>query len=218
MDADKNVFIYINCNENQINIGVEGIGFPIDYFQYPTCFENLKKEKGRGIFFIRQTADEVKYSERGKKKYDKILFIQMSVQYFNEDIPLPKLKKRRTSDWIRKVIISEGKAIGNISFIFCSDIYLLEVNRKYLNHDYFTDIITFDAVEGGIMNGDIFISIERVNENAAEFRTTFENELHRIVVHGVLHLLGYKDKNKKDKKLMTEKEDFYLKVLKDSEL
>lgn len=142
----------------------------------------------------------------------------MSVQYFNEDIPLPKLKKRRTSDWINKVIISEGKTIGNISFIFCSDNYLLEVNRKYLNHDFYTDVITFDYVEGIVMNGDIFISFDRVNENAREFETTFENELHRIVIHGVLHLLGYKDKNKKDKKLMTEKEDYYLKVLTDIEL
>jgi rRNA maturation RNase YbeY len=140
----------------------------------------------------------------------------MGIQYFSEDVSFPKLKKRRTTNWIKQVIIIEGKIVGSISFIFCSDNYLLEVNKKYLDHDYFTDIITFDYVEASLINGDIFISIDRVVENAKEFNTTLENELHRVLVHGVLHLLGYKDKDKKDKKLMTEKEDYYLKVLLDS--
>lgn len=118
--------------------------------------------------------------------------------------------------WIKTTIISEEKIAGDISFIFCSDAYLLEVNKQYLDHDYFTDIITFDYVEGGIISGDIFISCDRVKENAVEFKTGFDNELSRIIIHGVLHLLGYKDKNKKDKLLMTEKEDFYLKVLSNS--
>jgi len=140
----------------------------------------------------------------------------MSILYFTEDVPFPKLKRRKTSDWVKKVIISEGKSVGDISFIFCSDTYLLDVNRKYLSHDYFTDIITFDYVDNKIISGDIFISTDRINDNAKEFSTTFENEIHRILVHGVLHLLGYKDKSKKDKVLMTEKENYYLKVLLDS--
>jgi len=140
----------------------------------------------------------------------------MGIQYFNEDVPLPKLKKRNSSNWIKTTILSEEKRVGDISFIFCSDNYLLEVNKTYLDHDYFTDIITFDYVEGNLINGDIFISVDRVLDNSVEFKTTFEDELNRILIHGVLHLLGYKDKNKKDKLLMTEKEDFYLKLLNDN--
>ena len=140
----------------------------------------------------------------------------MGIQYFNEDVPLPKIKKRNSTKWIRETILSEEKRVGDISFIFCSDNYLLEVNKTYLDHDYFTDIITFDYVEGTLINGDIFISVDRVLDNSVEFKTTFEDELNRILIHGVLHLLGYKDKNKKDKLLMTEKEDFYIKLLKDS--
>lgn len=142
----------------------------------------------------------------------------MSILYFNEDVPFPKIKKRRTSCWIKDVIISEGKAIGNISFIFCSDDYLWEVNKKYLNHDYYTDIITFDYVEDAIINGDIFISIDRVRDNAREFSTSIINELHRVLIHGILHLIGYEDKSKEDKMLMTAKEDYYFKVLSDSRL
>jgi rRNA maturation RNase YbeY len=112
----------------------------------------------------------------------------------------------------------EEKRVGDISFIFCSDEYLLSVNRKYLNHDYYTDIITFDDVEGNVINGDIIISVDRVKENSIEFQTSFENEIHRIIIHGVLHLLGYKDKVKKDKILMTQKEDLYLKLFNDSYL
>ncbi len=137
----------------------------------------------------------------------------MSIQYFSEDVSIPKIRRRNTATWIKNVITSEGKVLGDISFIFCSDDYLLEVNRKYLGHDYYTDIITFDYVNDLIISGDIFISLDRVRENAGEFKTTFGDELNRILVHGVLHLLGYKDKSKKDKNLMTEKEDFYLYTL-----
>jgi len=140
----------------------------------------------------------------------------MGIQYFSEDVPLPKIEKRKSTRWIKSTILSEGKRVGDISFIFCSDNYLLEVNKTYLDHDYFTDIITFDYVEGMLINGDIFISIDRVLDNSVEFKTTFENELNRILIHGVLHLVGYKDKNKKDKLLMTAKEDFYLKLLNDN--
>lgn len=140
----------------------------------------------------------------------------MSINFFNEDVPLPKLKKRKLVNWIKKVILSEGKKIGEISFIFCSDNYLLEVNKKYLDHDYYTDIITFDYVEDDIIQGDIFVSVDRVKENSVTFMANFEDEIHRILIHGILHLLGYKDKVKKDKYLMTTKEDFYLIELKNS--
>lgn len=137
----------------------------------------------------------------------------MSIQYCSEDVSSPKIKKRNLNKWIKETITSEGKKSGDISFIFCSDAYLLEINKQYLNHDYFTDIITFDYVENNIISGDIFISCDRVRENALEFNTDFDNELSRIIIHGVLHLLGFKDKNKNDKLLMTQKEDFYLGVL-----
>lgn len=140
----------------------------------------------------------------------------MSIQYCSEDASIPKFKKRNVTRWIKDTIQSEGKVTGDIAFIFCSDAYLLEVNKQYLNHDYFTDIITFDYVEGNVISGDIFISCDRVKENAAAFKSGFDNELKRILIHGVLHLLGYKDKSKKDKLLMTHKEDFYLNTLSDS--
>ncbi len=142
----------------------------------------------------------------------------MSIQYFKEDIAFPKVKKRITTNWIKQVILMEEKRVGDISFIFCSDEYLLDVNKKYLNHDFYTDVITFDDVEGTMINGDIFISVDRVKENSMEFQTNFMNEIHRIIIHGVLHLLGYKDKTKKDKYLMTEKENIYLKLFNDSYL
>lgn len=137
----------------------------------------------------------------------------MSIQYFNEDVPFPKLLRRKTTNWIKQVIVLEGKAIGDISFIFCSDDYLLDLNKKYLDHDYFTDIITFDYVEALTINGDLFISLDRVIENAKLFNVSDAEELNRIIVHGVLHLIGYKDKMPNDKDLMTEKENFYLSLL-----
>jgi probable rRNA maturation factor len=140
----------------------------------------------------------------------------MSIQYFIEDVPHPLLRKRKINGWLKKVIESEGKMTGDISFIFCSDSYLLEMNKKYLKHFYYTDVITFDYVVGKIVAGDIFISLDRINENSKTYDVTFESELLRVLVHGVLHLLGYKDKDKKSKEMMTFKEDYYLKVLIDS--
>lgn len=137
----------------------------------------------------------------------------MSIQYCSEDVSSPKIQKRNVTRWIKETIASEGKKLGDISFIFCSDAYLLEMNKQYLNHDYFTDIITFDYVENNVISGDIFISCDRVRENSLEFNTGFENELSRIIIHGVLHLLGFKDKTKSDKLLMKQKENFYLKFL-----
>jgi rRNA maturation RNase YbeY len=110
-------------------------------------------------------------------------------------------------NWIKRVIASEEKKTGEISFIFCDDDYLLEINRKYLDHDTFTDIISFDTSVGNILNGDIFISTQRVRENAGEYNVAFEEELQRVVIHGVLHLCGYKDKSKDEEQLMRRKEE-----------
>ncbi len=111
------------------------------------------------------------------------------------------------SKWLTKVIESESKVEGDITYIFCDDAYLLELNKKYLQHDTYTDIITFDYTEGDIISGDIFISLERVEDNAQKFEVIFENELQRVMAHGVLHLMGYKDKSSEEAALMRSKED-----------
>ncbi|QHN65192.1 rRNA maturation RNase YbeY [Bergeyella cardium] len=118
----------------------------------------------------------------------------------------------RLSEWIEVLISQEGKKLGEISYIFCDDTYLLKVNQDYLNHDYYTDIITFDYVKGNTVSGDIFISLERVSDNAAGLSTPFEHELIRVLAHGILHLCGYKDKSDEDQKTMRSKEDFYIKT------
>lgn len=114
--------------------------------------------------------------------------------------------------WIKEVIASEGKKAGEISFIFCNDEYLLEINQQYLGHDTYTDIISFDNSVGNILNGDIFISTERVAENASEYGVTFEEEIIRVIVHGVLHFCGYKDKSKEEAQLMRTKEEEKMKM------
>lgn len=117
--------------------------------------------------------------------------------------------------WLLSVAKQEGRNIASLSFIFCSDDYLHQINVEYLNHDTLTDVITFEYTEADSdsIEGDIFISIDRIKENATEFQVPFEAELHRVMVHGTLHLLGYGDKSPDDKALMTEKENFYLQQL-----
>lgn len=109
--------------------------------------------------------------------------------------------------WISRVITSESKELGEISYIFCDDEYLHKINVAYLNHDDLTDIISFDYSEGKILQGDIFISIERVKDNAHDFNVPFDEELKRVMIHGVLHYCGYKDKSEADEKIMRSKED-----------
>ncbi len=116
------------------------------------------------------------------------------------------------ADWISRVVASEGGSYKQIDYIFCSDNYLLEMNKKYLSHDTFTDIITFDYSEGKPIGGDIFISIDRVRENAEVFKTEFEKELLRVMSHGLLHLFGYTDKLKTDKSFMRSKEEEKMKL------
>jgi len=110
-------------------------------------------------------------------------------------------------DWINRVIYSEKKSLGNLNFIFCADDFLLDMNKKYLDHDTYTDIITFDYCEGVVIAGDIFISIDRVKENANDFNVSFDSELLKVMAHGMLHLMGYKDKSEEDIIIMRSKED-----------
>lgn len=117
------------------------------------------------------------------------------------------------SDWIHKVISNEGLETGEINFIFCDDDYLLKLNVAFLDHDTLTDIISFDYTMGNLISGDVYISIPRVMENASIFNTSFQNELHRVIIHGILHYCGYKDKSEDEKLIMRSKEDEYLSVL-----
>ena len=133
------------------------------------------------------------------------------IQFCTEDITFSLQEKLKHKAWLNEVAKQEGKKILELSYVFCSDDYLLEINKEYLNHDTLTDIVTFDNSEDPKkIEGDIFISIDRVKENGEKLGTS-ETELERVMVHGLLHLLGYKDKKKEDKALMTEKEDFYIK-------
>lgn len=109
--------------------------------------------------------------------------------------------------WIENVINSENKSLGEISYIFCDDEYLLEINKQYLNHDYYTDIISFDYTENEVVSGDIFISIDRVKENALDYGVSFDNELKRVIIHGILHFCGYKDKSQDEERMMRLKEE-----------
>lgn len=115
--------------------------------------------------------------------------------------------KQIYKNWLKSIIEKNNKRVGEINYIFCDDPYLLEINQKYLNHDYFTDIITFDYSEGKKIHGDIYISIDRVRENATLFNQTFDKELLRVLSHGVLHLCGFDDQNQEDKIQMTNQED-----------
>ena len=117
------------------------------------------------------------------------------------------------SDWIHKVISNEGFETGEINFIFCDDDYLLKLNVAFLDHDTLTDIISFDYTMGNLISGDVYISIPRVMDNASIFNTSFQNELYRVIIHGILHYCGYKDKSEDEKLIMRSKEDEYLSVL-----
>ncbi|MDB5062303.1 MAG: rRNA maturation factor [Mucilaginibacter sp.] len=134
-----------------------------------------------------------------------------AIQFFEEDISYKLKNKTAVRKWITETIVAEGFKLAELTYVFCSDEYLLQINQQYLDHDTYTDIITFDnSEEHSTIAGDIFISIERIKENAAKFAVTEAQELHRVIIHGALHLLGYKDKSVADKKKMTLKEDHYL--------
>lgn len=136
---------------------------------------------------------------------------KLPIHFFTEETNYTLKKKSLLKDWINQTILKEGYQLQELNFIFCSDDYLLKINQQYLNHDTYTDIITFDNSNSEKqICGDIFISIDRIKENARIFNVKITDELHRVMIHGTLHLLGYPDKKKHEKALMTEKEDFYL--------
>lgn len=135
------------------------------------------------------------------------------IRYFTEDIRFQYKGKRLTSNWLKKVAEQEEKRIGEVGIIFCSDPYLLGINWEYLGHEYYTDIITFDYCEGKLLSGDLFISIDTVRDNAAFYGTSFDNELHRVIVHGLLHLIGYDDHSDADTAAMRAAEDRALALL-----
>ena len=133
------------------------------------------------------------------------------ISFFEEDIHYNLKEKIKVKQWIKDTIAAEGYKLDELTYIFCSDAYLLQINQQYLDHDTYTDIITFDnSSEDKVITGDIFISIERIRENAAKFNQSVIDELHRVIIHGALHLLGYKDKTAADSKNMTQMEDKYL--------
>jgi rRNA maturation RNase YbeY len=137
-----------------------------------------------------------------------------SIRFFYENVKFRLPKSTKTRSWIKAVILSEEKKLGELNYIFCSDEDLAVINQQYLNHDTLTDIVTFDGNEGdGHIQGDIYISVDRVKENALKFKTAFDEELHRVIIHGVLHLIGYSDKSKSTKISMRKKEDTYLSLL-----
>ncbi len=140
------------------------------------------------------------------------------IQVFYEDIRPIKLNRNHIYIAIKNLIYKELKLLGDISIILCSDKYLLNMNIEYLQHNYYTDIITFNYVVGNKISGDLFISIERVKENSIEFNTSWIKELYRVIFHGVLHLIGYNDKTADEKKVMREKEDLYLSEVDFSEI
>ena len=134
------------------------------------------------------------------------------ISFFSEDVEYNIKDKPKVRHWLGATIKAEGfRRVGELNFIFCSDAYLLKINQQYLDHDTYTDIVTFDSSEDeDVIAGDIFISVERTAENATKFGVSERDELHRVIIHGVLHLCGYLDKKKEDKSLMTEKENTYL--------
>ena len=131
----------------------------------------------------------------------------MAIVYNAEHVNKPKLKYRVVSKWLKQVVLKFGYITGNMTYVFCSDEYLKEINSKYLNHDYYTDIVTFDYKEGNIISGDMFISVDRVIENSVVYKCNLEDEFLRVIVHGVLHLVGLNDSNETEKLTMREKEN-----------
>lgn len=140
----------------------------------------------------------------------------MAILFSNQNIEFNLKEKRKVSSWIKEVAKNYKRKVGELSIVFVSDEEILSINQQYLNHNYFTDIITFDYSYNGIIEGDIFISIDTVKTNSLKFRTEFTDELLRVIIHGVLHLIGFKDKNPMDKKEMTENENLALKLFKDN--
>ncbi len=137
------------------------------------------------------------------------------ITYSAENVKMPKIRKRDTTAWIKEVAASYGMKIGEVGYLFCDDEKILEVNREYLNHDYYTDIITFDYDEDDIINGDLVISLDTVKSNAELFNKPYDEELHRVIIHGILHLCGINDKGPGEREIMEAAENKALALLKE---
>lgn len=137
----------------------------------------------------------------------------MAIRYETIDIPFPReLKRGATTGWIKQIVAQYRKRVGNIVCVFCSDEEILWINNRYLQHDYYTDIITFDYSKKNVLAGDLFISLDTVKSNSEKFHTDYSEELHRVMVHGILHLCGFRDKSPEEAKVMREKENDALKL------
>ncbi len=134
------------------------------------------------------------------------------IEWYTENVDFPTIEKGEFEKWLSSVIVDEGFVVGDISYILCDDEYILKINNEYLNHDYETDIITFNYVEGGVVSSDIFVSLDTVKDNAKRFGVSYYNELSRVFVHGVLHLVGYDDQTPEQQVKMTEMENKYLTI------
>lgn len=129
------------------------------------------------------------------------------ITYNTDGVKMPSIKKRENTAWVKAVAASYGKRVGEIAYIFVDDEKILEVNRQYLGHDYYTDIITFDYCKGDVISGDLFISLDTVRTNAEQVGATYEEELHRVIIHGILHLCGINDKGPGEREIMEAAED-----------
>ncbi|MFA6813151.1 MAG: rRNA maturation RNase YbeY [Bacteroidaceae bacterium] len=136
----------------------------------------------------------------------------MAITYQTDGVKMPAIKKRKITQWIKEVAATYQKKIGTIGYLFCSDEKILEVNRQYLKHDFYTDIITFDYDEGNIISGDIFISLDTVKSNSEQYHTDYNEELHRVIIHGILHLSGINDKGPGERAIMEKAENSALKM------
>ena len=134
------------------------------------------------------------------------------ITYSSENVKFPNIKRRETTAWIRRVAATYGKKVGEVGYLFCDDEHILEVNNEYLGHDYYTDIITFDYCEDDILNGDLVISLDTVRSNAQQQGTTYDEELHRVIIHGILHLCGINDKGPGEREIMEAAENKALKL------
>lgn len=139
----------------------------------------------------------------------------MAISFFNEgNAQMPAINKTNIRAWVKQVAQNHGKRVGEVSYIFCDDEKILEVNRQYLQHDYYTDIITFDYTEGDKISGDLFISLDTVRTNAEQFEQPYDRELHRVIIHGILHLCGINDKGPGEREVMEQHENQALSLLK----
>lgn len=136
------------------------------------------------------------------------------ISYSTEGVRMPNIKRRETTAWIKAVAATYGKRVGEVGYMFVDDEKILEVNREYLGHDYYTDIITFDYDEGDVINGDIVISLDTVRSNAEQLGKPYDEELHRVIIHGILHLCGINDKGKGEREMMEAAENRALQLLK----